>query len=314
MSVFDPHLIHPATPHHLSYGGLDRNDMARSDAGFIGRLFAQPSTRYVVVWKGLNFFTHAEPGLSAMQCLGSEDVKDVLAGAHPIYLGKDRDDHEYLCLDLSSCDEDRLASLSEYGQFGDLREADPSVSGDDGSILAYAKAMCHWHARLHFCSICGGSVTSSQAGHTKICENSDCAAPHFPRTDSAVIVAVTYEDKILLGRQPIWPEGMLSVLAGFVEPGETLEHAVAREVFEEAGVIVKNVCYQHSQPWPFPASLMVGFRAEAVSDKLTINTHEIETAAWFSRDEIHQFDGSSHYLPRKLSIARRLIDEWLAQG
>ena len=195
-----------------------------------------------------------------------------------------------------------------------MREAVPSISGDDGSILAYAKAMCHWHSRLQFCSVCGSPAASSQAGHTRNCGNTDCAATHFPRTDSAVIVAITFEDKLLLGRQPIWPQGMLSVLAGFVEPGETLEHAVAREVHEEAGLIVKDVRYQHSQPWPFPASLMVGFRAEAVTDKLRINTSEIETAAWFSRKQIQQFDGISHYLPRKLSISRRLIDEWLHEG
>ena len=313
MSVFDPHLIHPTAPHHLSHGGLDRNDLARSDTSFIERLFDLPSTRYVIVWRALNFFKHGEAGLSAMQCLSLNAVAQFLDGALSIYLGKDRNENEYVCLDISSYDEDRLISLSNYGQFGDLREAAPSIAGDDGSILAYAKAMCHWHARLDFCSVCGSPARSSQAGHTRVCGNTDCAATHFPRTDSAVIVAVTCEDKILLGRQPIWPDGMLSVLAGFVEPGETLEHAVAREVFEEAGLIVKNVRYQHSQPWPFPASLMVGFRAEAVSDKLTVNTQEIETAAWFSRQDIQQFDGVSHYLPRKLSISRRLIDEWLAE-
>ena len=127
-----------------------------------------------------------------------------------------------------------------------------------------------------------------------------------------MIVRVTFEDKILLGRQAIWPEGMMSTLAGFVEPGETLEHAVAREVFEEAGITVRNVCYQHSQPWPFPASLMLGFSAEAISDSLTVNHQEIEYANWFSRDEIMKFDEKGMFLPRKLSISRRLIEEWLS--
>jgi NAD+ diphosphatase len=126
-------------------------------------------------------------------------------------------------------------------------------------------------------------------------------------------MAVTFENKILLGRQSVWPEGMLSVLAGFVEPGETLEHAVAREVYEEAGIFVKNVQYQHSQPWPFPASLMVGFRAEAASTRLKVNTQEIEAAHWFSREQINQFDGLTNFLPRKLSISRRLIEEWLVE-
>ena len=142
MSVFDPHLIHPTVPHHLSHGGLDRNDLARSDTSFIERLFDLPSTRYVIVWRALNFFKHGEAGLSAMQCLSLNAVAQFLDGALSIYLGKDRNENEYVCLDISSYDEDRLISLSNYGQFGDLREAAPSIAGDDGSILAYAKAMC----------------------------------------------------------------------------------------------------------------------------------------------------------------------------
>ena len=113
--------------------------------------------------------------------------------------------------DISKYPEDKLGPLSANGQFGDLREANPSISGDDGSILAYAKAMCHWHAHSEHCSVCGSFALSSEAGHTRKCSNVDCAVVHFPRTDSAVIVAVTFEDKILLGRQAIWPKGMLSV-------------------------------------------------------------------------------------------------------
>ena len=311
MSVFDPNLIHPKAPHHLSYGGLDRNDITRRDLGMLKRVLAQLETRYILVWRGRNFFEYDTIGLTAMRCLSIEMVRPFLDEAILIYLGKDRSQTEYVCLDISKYPEDKLDPLLTIGQFGDLREADPSISGDDGSILAYAKAMCHWHARSEYCSVCGSIALSGGAGHTRKCSNVDCAVIHFPRTDSAVIVAVTFKDKILLGRQPIWPEGMLSVLAGFVEPGETLEHAVAREVNEEAGLIIKNVCYQHSQPWPFPASLMVGFRAEAVSDKLTINTQEIEMAEWYSREQIAEFDGVVKYLPRKLSISRRLIEEWL---
>ncbi len=311
MSVFDPNLIHPTAPYHLSYGGLDRNDIARRDLGLLNRLLAQLETRYILVWRGCNFFESDATGLKSLRYLSIEVVSPFLDEAIFIYLGKDRSQLEYVCLDISKYPEDKLGPLFANGQFGDLREADPSISGDDGSILAYAKAMCHWHARSEYCSDCGSITLSSEAGHNRKCSNLDCAVIHFPRTDPAVIVAVTFKDKILLGRQPIWPKGMLSVLAGFVEPGETLEHAVAREVYEEAGLIIKNVCYQHSQPWPFPASLMVGFRAEAVSDKLTINTQEIEIAEWYDREQVAEFDGVTKYLPRKLSISRRLIEEWL---
>ena len=311
MSVFDPHSIHPTTPHHLSYGGLDRNDIARNDPDFINRLLKQPETRYILVWRGHNFFKHGMSGLTAMKWLTAAATVPFLDEAVLIYLGRDRSQIEYICLDISNCPEVKLGLLSDEGQFGDLRKVESSISGDDGSILAYAKAMCHWQSRSEYCGVCGNSALLSVAGHMRLCSNEDCAATHFPRTDAAVIVAVTFEDKILLGRQPIWPDGMLSVLAGFVEPGETLEHAVAREVYEEAGLIVENVCYQHSQPWPFPASLMVGFRAEAVSNMLNINTQELEMASWYSRKQIEKFDGVTKYLPRKLSISRRLIEEWL---
>ena len=232
MSVFDPNFIHPKGPHHLSYGGLNRNDMARRDSGLIKRLLAQLETRYIIVWRGLNLFKSDITGSKSMRWLTIEAVSSFLDEAICIYLGKDRSQVEYVCLDISKYPEDKLGPLSDNGQFGDLREADPSISGDDGSVLAYAKAMCHWHAHSEYCSVCGSFALSSEAGHTRKCSNLDCAVVHFPRTDPAVIVAVTFEDKILLGRQAVWPKGMFSVLAGFVEPGETLEHAVAREVYE----------------------------------------------------------------------------------
>lgn len=311
MPVFDPHLIHPSAPYHLSYGGLDRNHLARSEPSFMRQILVQPETRYILVWRGNNFFQTQNNNLSGMKWLCHKAVQPFLEQSTHIYLGKDRGEINYFCLDISEYPEEKLLPLSAIGRFGDLRESNSSISGDHGSILAYAKAMCHWHASSEHCSVCGSLTLTSESGHTRGCSNADCAATHFPRTDAAVIVAVTFEDKILLGRQPIWPEGMLSVLAGFVEPGETLEHAVAREVHEEAGLTVKNVCYQHSQPWPFPASLMVGFRAAAMSNQLSVNTKEIEMADWYSREQVKKFDGITKYLPRKLSIARRLIEEWI---
>ena len=141
--------------------------------------------------------------------------------------------------------------------------------------------------------------------------NSECDSSHFPRTDSAVIMLVYDHDRALLGRQTFWPEGMYSLLAGYVEPGETIEHAVAREVYEESGIIVKNVKYIHSQPWPFPSSLMLGFIAEAVTEKINYNDNEIEDVQWFTRDQMLDFASQEKFLPRELSISRRLINDWL---
>ena len=128
-----------------------------------------------------------------------------------------------------------------------------------------------------------------------------------------MIMLVHDGDRVLLGRQKIWPDGLYSTLAGFVEPGETIEHAVAREVYEEAGIIVKNISYQHSQPWPFPSSLMLGFTAEASTKIININDEEIENAQWFTREEILNFELQGKFLPRKVSISRRLIDDWLSE-
>lgn len=313
MTVFDPHAIHPFLPNNLGFGGLDRDDHARGDDSIFSQLAQQKTTRYLPVWRSMNLFApqateNAPPHLCWL------DPTQIAAFAEydpiSIYLGRDRDNHAYIALDISACDEAKAARLTP-GHFADLREASPLIDGDEGSILAYARALCFWHQRHGYCGVCGHQTILARAGHMRVCANPDCNAQHFPRTDAAMIVRVTYGDKILLGRQAIWPEGMMSTLAGFVEPGETLEHAVAREVYEEAGIIVKNVRYQHSQPWPFPASLMLGFSAEAVSDRLQINHHEIEHADWFTKADIQRFDEKGMFLPRKLSISRRLIEEWL---
>ena len=311
MTVFDPFKIHPVAPYHLGHGGLDRNDAGRKSKKLIGQLLLDPKTRFLPFWRSQNFFSKNGNALSAMCSLNKESVSRFFEEAEIIYLGCDRNQESYVCLDLSKYEKVVLDPLAKFGVFGDLREADCKMSGDDGSIMGYARAMCHWHAKNKHCASCGSLTISNNSGHTRNCERKECGTIQFPRTDQAVIMAITFEDKILLGRQAVWPKGMLSVLAGFVEPGETPEHAVAREVFEEAGVLVQEVVYQYSQPWPFPASLMLGFAGKAESVDLSVNTNEVEMARWFTREEINIFDGDNFHLPRKLSISRRLIDDWL---
>ena len=312
MTVFDPYIIHPFAPNNLGYGGLDRDDLARDGEDIFSHLNQASNTRYLPVWRSMNLFagTIADNQPPELCWLTIDEIAPFTELAtSQIYLGKDTAQNRYVAIDVSAFEQ--AEQLVPKGQFSDLREASPLIDGAQGSILAYARAICFWHQRHGFCSVCGHPTIIGRAGHVRNCTNSDCNAPHFPRTDAAMIVRVTYDDKILLGRQAIWPEGMMSVLAGFVEPGETLEHAVAREVYEEAGIIIKNVRYQHSQPWPFPASLMLGFSAEATSNKLSVNHQEIEYADWFSRDDIASFEQRGMFLPRKLSISRRLIEEWL---
>ena len=176
--------------------------------------------------------------------------------------------------------------------------------------------MFYWHNTHKFCGFCGSKNTSAEGGFVRICSNLSCGKSHFPRTDPAIITLISSGDRVLLGRSPRFPEGMYSTLAGFVEPGESLEQALEREVFEEVGVRVENIRYFNSQPWPFPASLMLGFFAKAKHEDMRIDYNEIEDAQWFSIDQLrslkHPSISGGFKLPRVDSIARRLVDTWIA--
>jgi NAD+ diphosphatase len=193
-----------------------------------------------------------------------------------------------------------------------LREVGALLSAEDAGLLAYATAMVNWHRAHPHCARCGARTEVHEAGFVRRCPN--CGASHFPRTDPVVIMLVHDGDRALLGRQPTWPEGRYSALAGFVEPGESLEEAVAREVREEASVEVEDVLYRSSQPWPFPASLMLGFHAGYAGGNPATGDGELADVRWFDRAELGaiargEVDGM--HLPPPLAIARQLIDEWL---
>jgi NAD+ diphosphatase len=196
----------------------------------------------------------------------------------------------------------------------DLRGAAAVLPAADAGLLAYANTLLHWHRTNRFCGRCGEETTSRDGGHLRACENGH---EHHPRTDPVVIMLVTDGDRALLGRQASWPANRYSALAGFVEPGESLEAAVAREVLEEAGVGVGEVRYLASQPWPFPCSLMLGFEAVYAGGDVDMRDAELEDARWFTRDELlaaRDAEGSADaplLLPPSLAIARRLLDAWL---
>ncbi len=201
-------------------------------------------------------------------------------------------------------------ALDESIRLAGLREVATMLPALEGNLGAIATGLSIWHATHRFCGTCGAETESDWAGHRRRCDG--CGREHFPRTDPAIIVLVTSGDRALLGRNPAWPAGFASVLAGFVEPGESLEDAVVREVKEEAGIDVEvgGVAYHSSQPWPFPASVMLGFTAEATTDTLDPDPEELVDACWYTRDELaHGAVG----LPPALSISRRLIDDWVAQ-
>lgn len=201
------------------------------------------------------------------------------------------------------------------------------MGANEASMLAYARGLFHWHGKNRFCPVCGSRTAAKDAGARRQCVNLECGAVQFPRTDPAVIMLVTLGEKCLLGRSPRFPVAIYSTLAGFVEPGESLEDAVVREVAEESGVRVKSVRYHSSQPWPFPASLMVGFIAEAADAAISIDGEELVDARWFTREEVREAAAQSNadpfrtqpqdvpegkfLIPAPISISRALIDYWL---
>ncbi len=206
---------------------------------------------------------------------------------------------------------ERAAALQPGAEVRGLRDVAAMAATADAGLLAHAVGLLNWHRRHRFCANCGAPTSSAEAGHVRACPR--CGAIHHPRTDPVVITLVHDGDRVLLGRQPTWPPGRYSALAGFVEPGESLEEAVAREIGEESGVTVRDVRYRSSQPWPFPASLMLGFEAAYAAGQPYTHDRELEDVRWFSRHELERAvagDGEL-LLPPPLAIARRLIEGWL---
>ncbi|NQY58722.1 NAD(+) diphosphatase [Cognatishimia sp.] len=213
-------------------------------------------------------------------------------------------------VDLS---EQQHPALQEDQVFADLRANMTRLDARDAELASTAKALFEWHRSHRFCAVCGHQSEMSQAGWQRTCPS--CGAPHFPRTDPVVIMLITKGDSVLIGRSPGWPEGMYSLLAGFVEPGETPEAAVRREVLEEVGIAVGRVDYLGSQPWAFPNSLMMGFRGEALETDLKIDPNEIEDAIWVPRDEMMQALAGDHAFlkpARKGAIAEFILRHWVA--
>jgi NAD+ diphosphatase len=226
-----------------------------------------------------------------------------VAGDEPLFLGLDQG-------------QPRFARLPPATAGGDARMLLAQLDAADAPLFAAALSLASWHLRHGFCSVCGTPSAIIRGGWARRCPS--CGAEHFPRVDPVVIMLATFEDRLLLGRQPQYPPGRYSALAGFVEPGETIEAAVARELGEEAGIAVTNVRYLASQPWPFPSSLMIGCTARATGDALTIDHQELDDARWFTRAEVAaalaEEAGAAFLAPPRFAIARTLLDQWIADA
>jgi NAD+ diphosphatase len=293
--------------------GFDRAAHRRKDAAWLDARRTDPNCLIVPVWRARNLVVLGEPPTA----LFPDMTLIARFGEDPLIFLGETAEHPYFAWDLSALDEATAQALARAyapaAEFVDLRRVGALLPRRDGAVLAYARGVTYWHTRHRFCGVCGAPTVAQSAGHTLLCTDRDCATVHFPRTDPATIMLVTDGDRCLLGRQKVWMAGMYSTLAGFVEPGESLEQAVAREVREETGVEVGAVRYHSSQPWPFPASLMLGFHATALSHDLVIDPEELEDGRWFTARELRNFAAMGLSLPRPDSIARRLVDGWLAE-
>lgn len=234
-----------------------------------------------------------------------------------------RDEGELVFLGLDHAGTGHFAPVSarQAGEVGPadagLWQALAELPGEDAAIYGAARSLVNWHVRHRFCSTCGAPTRAAKGGWQRDCAAEGCSAQHFPRTDPVTIMTVEHGDRLLLGRQPRFPAGMYSALAGFVEPGESIEEAVAREVFEEAGVRVRDVVYVASQPWPFPSSLMIGCHAVADDPAITVDLTELEDARWFSRDQVAKAlrgePDAGFSAPPRRAVAHQLLRWWIAR-
>jgi NAD+ diphosphatase len=304
--------IRPSRANFYSGSPLDRAVERRDDDAWIAAALENAASLFVPVWRGRHLARLDAQGNPQAVFLRADEAEALRADAQAwVFLGLLEGK---ACFALEIGGEDPLAFLPEgSGAFEDLRNLAGTLPAPEAAVLAHARAMMHWRARHRFCGVCGHPCEPRSAGHIMRCTH--CGAEHFPRTDPAVIMLVVRGERALLGHSHRFPRlNMYSTLAGFVEPGETLEEAVAREVWEETGVRVGRVFYHSSQPWPFPASIMLGFYAEGLSEEIRIDPQELRDARWFTREEIRNHKALGFALPRGDSIARRLIEDWLAAG
>jgi NAD+ diphosphatase len=288
----------------FSGGRVVRSNTVREDAIALQQAWHDSATRFVAVWDSRCAVRDDRAMLLTLDEIGMDARL-----ADSIYLGQQDATHLFAV----ALPDELTGDALDAGWFGNFRGLMSGLDSADAALLAYAKGMVEWHRRHQHCGVCGAPNKVQRGGFAMDCSDEGCGQRSFPRIDPAIIVLVTDGERCLLGRQTTWPEGRYSTLAGFVEPGESLEDAVRREVKEESNidVAVDDVAYLGSQPWPFPTALMIGFHASASSLDIRLNDGELADAGWYTRAEIAS---GTIVLPPSSSIAFRLIAHWFDQA
>ncbi len=294
---------------------LDRAGNHRRDAAWLAERRQDAAARYLLLHELKPLVQLGQQGAQLVWFPAQFATAGALADCSCLLLGQ-HDGLTYFALDADGLD--GIAELAdERHKFIDVRSIAPQLSPGEAAVLAQARSMTDWHKRHGFCAQCGSPTQMEDAGYSRRCGNEACKAQHFPRTDPVVIMLAVHDDQVLLGRQPQFMPGMYSALAGFMEPGESIEEAVRRELHEEAGVQVGEVRYIASQPWPFPSSLMIGCIAQVTDPTIAVDRHELEDARWFSREQVAKMLAASTdfeaplRLPPPIGLAHQIAKYFL---
>jgi NAD+ diphosphatase len=290
---------------------LDRSSYRRADAPWLEERLADPGSLAVALWNGKPLVEDAPGGGVRIAYLAAEMARTLAGGSERLLFLGLWNEVAVFAVDLEGAADPADGPLEGLGRFEDLRMIAMALPAADAGILATAKSMFEWRRKHRHCAACGEISQNAEGGWKRICPA--CKAQHFPRTDPVVIMLAVHGDKCLLGRQAAWPKKMYSALAGFLEPGETIEEACARELHEEAGLRATRVRYHSTQPWPYPSSLMIGLIADVESDAAVPDNVEIDEVRWFTRTETRALiagELADAAAPGPLAIAHQLIKAW----
>jgi NAD+ diphosphatase len=305
MPLTDPTNIFAGNP-------LDRVSERRTDADWIADQLAAPETCAIALWNGQPLVEMNPIGETRLVYISGALARELAGGEERLlFLGLDIDDEAVFALDMEGPADPAEGALNGRGRFEGLRALAPRLPADEAGVAATAKAVFEWRRRHRFCSMCGQQSEAVDGGWKRKCPA--CGTEHFPRTDPVAIMLAVNHDRCLLGRQASFPPGMYSALAGFMEPGESIEEACARELYEEAGLRATSVRYHSSQPWPFPSNLMIGLIAQVADGEAVADMAELEDVRWFTRDEARRLmrgEIAGLSCPPPLAIAHQLIRAW----